>query len=248
MKRLAMVLMVAGIALLLHSVAFAASAGSVSFDGTGFSGAATCDDADLDYSMTMTADTDDGGGVDWIAFVMVDGDGAPLDVDFWDFALGPVSFTDFTDFGLIYSVGARPVTIKLYDITDPGAIEENSVAGFDFASTGTLLAQDTIDPATIVPACAGLPLRAGGGSCLPLTDVAVVGDVPLGAQTYYAPGQVASGVVLNPGTYWILGQDESHQFYKILLACQYLWIPVDTAQPSFQPPWQGQPLPTEVVD
>jgi len=93
--------------------------------------------------------------------------------------------------------------------------------------------------------CDGLPTY---GSCLPLTTFAVVGDMPFNTQADYAPGQPAAGVVINAGTYWVLGQDESHHFYKILLACQYLWVPVDSMQPSFQAPWQGQPLPTEVVD
>ncbi|MFN8560512.1 MAG: hypothetical protein U0703_02510 [Anaerolineae bacterium] len=93
--------------------------------------------------------------------------------------------------------------------------------------------------------CAGLPTY--GGTCLPLTADAVVGDMPFNTQAYYEPGKVASGVVINAGTYWVLGEDESGAYYKILLACQYLWVPVNSMQPSFQPPWQGQPLPTGVV-
>jgi len=100
--------------------------------------------------------------------------------------------------------------------------------------------------------CPGLPTFAGSatGACLPLTDVAVVGSMPLDTQAFYAPGQgqEAAGVVINAGTYWVLGQDESHKFYKILLACQYLWVPTNSMQPSFQSPWQGQALPTEVTD
>ncbi len=83
-------------------------------------------------------------------------------------------------------------------------------------------------------------------ACLPIPDGSVVGDMPLGAQAFYAPGQ-ATDITLNPGTYWVIGEDESGQYYEILLACQYLWVPVDTMQPSFQPPWSGQPLPTQVV-
>ena len=75
--------------------------------------------------------------------------------------------------------------------------------------------------------CAGLPSFAAVGACLPLTDFAVVGSLPLDTQADYAPGQPAAGVMINAGTYWVLGQDESHQFYKILLACQYLWVPVE---------------------
>lgn len=94
--------------------------------------------------------------------------------------------------------------------------------------------------------CEGLPNY--GNVCLPLTAGAVVGDMPFDTQAFYEPGKQANDVVVNAGTYWVLGADESGQYYKILLACQYLWVPVDSMQPSFQPPWQGQPLPTTLVD
>jgi hypothetical protein len=55
-------------------------------------------------------------------------------------------------------------------------------------------------------------------------------------------------VVINPGTYWVLGADASGRYYKILLSCQYLWIPVESIQPSFEPPWSGQALPTTNVE
>ncbi len=87
----------------------------------------------------------------------------------------------------------------------------------------------------------------GSGMCLALPEGSVVGDMPQGAQAFYAPGK-ATNFSINPGTYWVLGQDESGQYYKILLACQYLWVPVDTMQPSYQAPWTGQPLPTRVVN
>ncbi len=93
--------------------------------------------------------------------------------------------------------------------------------------------------------CAGLPTY--GGTCLPLTADAVVGDMPFSTQAYYAPGEVSPGVVINPGTYWVLGEDASGEYYEILLSCEYLWVPVDSMQPSFQAPWSGQPLPTTVV-
>ena len=95
--------------------------------------------------------------------------------------------------------------------------------------------------------CDGLPTYGAADSCVPLTPFAVVGDLPLATQAFYAPGQEASGVVLNAGTYTVLGVDESGEYYKIRLACEYLWVPVGSMQPSFQPPQNGQALPTEVV-
>ena len=94
--------------------------------------------------------------------------------------------------------------------------------------------------------CAGLPTF--GGTCLPLTADAVVGNMPFQTQADWAPGKTAPGVVINPGTYWVLGADSSGKYYKILLSCQYLWIPVESMQPSFQAPWSGQPLPTTNVE
>ncbi len=86
------------------------------------------------------------------------------------------------------------------------------------------------------------------GECaLNIPSGSVVGEAPAGAQAYYAPGQIASGVVLNPGTYIVIGQDESETYYKVVLACQTLWVRKDTMQPSFQAPQNGAPLPTRIV-
>ena len=241
--------------LLFVFAAYAASGGSITFDGTGDATPGDCNDVDLDYHYSFTATTDDGSGTDYIAIVMVDANGTPLDVDFFDYALGSVSDTDFTDLGLISSIAARPVTIALFDIGDPGSLDENTVAGFNFAISGKLLAQDAIDPATVATdgSCAGLPLQAtywfgAQDNCLVLPAGSVVGDAPFETQAYYAPGEVSPGVILNPGTYWVIGEDESGAYYKIMLSCQYLWVPVESMQPSFQSPWNGQPLPTRVVE
>ncbi|MFN8530295.1 MAG: hypothetical protein U0670_16975 [Anaerolineae bacterium] len=87
-----------------------------------------------------------------------------------------------------------------------------------------------------------------GTACdLSIPAGSVVGEAPLGAQAYYAPGQVAPGVVLNPGTYIVIGQDESETYYKVILACQTLWVRKDTMQPSYQAPQNGEPLPTRIV-
>lgn len=78
-------------------------------------------------------------------------------------------------------------------------------------------------------------------------DGAVVGDMPFSTQAFYEPGKEAPGVVINAGTYWVLGTDEGGAYYKLLISCQYLWVPVGSMQPSFQPPQSGQALPMQVV-
>ncbi len=76
--------------------------------------------------------------------------------------------------------------------------------------------------------CPGLPTYVPPEPvCLAIPEGSVVGDLPFSTQAYYEPGNVAPGVVLNPGTYWVLGVDESGAYYKIVLSCEYLWVPVE---------------------
>jgi hypothetical protein len=94
----------------------------------------------------------------------------------------------------------------------------------------------------------GLPVVAGGPVCsTPLPDGSVVGEAPLGAHVYWAPGQESPGIVLNPGTYHVIGQDETETYYKLFFNCQYIWVRKDTMQPSYQSPQNGAPLPQRIV-
>ena len=75
----------------------------------------------------------------------------------------------------------------------------------------------------------------------------VVGSLPSDQQAFYSPGNVAPGVILHAGTYWVTGVGTAAsgaKFYRLLVACQYLYVPLASMQPSYQPPWNGQPLPT----
>lgn len=95
--------------------------------------------------------------------------------------------------------------------------------------------------------CDGLPTYSVPGSYRnPLPDGSVVGNLPFDTQAYWAPGEIST-VVVNAGNYYVVGVDESGEFYKIWLSGEFLWIPVGNMQPSFEPPWTGQPLPTRVV-
>ena len=76
---------------------------------------------------------------------------------------------------------------------------------------------------------------------------AVVGEIPFDQQAYYQPGLVAHGVTINAGTYWVTGlgkADNGDEFYQIVIACQLLFVPANDIVPSYQSPWNGQPLPT----
>jgi hypothetical protein len=71
-------------------------------------------------------------------------------------------------------------------------------------------------------------------------------------MSYWAPRlDATTGVILDltsgSKSYWVLGQDESHSFYKIALACDYLWVPVEAMGPNYDAVWNGTPLPSRVV-
>ena len=46
----------------------------------------------------------------------------------------------------------------------------------------------------------------------------------------------------------INGLDATETYYKIVLACQFVWVPKNMLQPSFQAPQNGAPLPTRIVN
>jgi len=143
---------------------------------------------------------------------------------------GSGSFAGYSD-----SAPAYPFTSAIrYDTLIDGEVVYHSTIIFTCLAEG-------VGTAEIINSGVG-----AADACLPLPVGSVVGDMPLGAQAYYAPGQVTN-IEINPGTYWVLGEDESGQYYKILLACQYLWVRTDMMQPNFVSPWSGQPLPTQVV-
>ncbi|MBK8022465.1 MAG: hypothetical protein IPK19_13820 [Chloroflexi bacterium] len=64
---------------------------------------------------------------------------------------------------------------------------------------------------------------------------------------FYSPGKASPGLSVKPGTYIVVGQDATESFYKIVLACQFVWVPKESMQPSFQPPQNGAALPTRIV-
>jgi hypothetical protein len=71
-------------------------------------------------------------------------------------------------------------------------------------------------------------------------------------MSYWAPQldaatEVILGVTPSSKSYWVLGQDAEHAFYKIALACGYLWVPVEMLGPNYDAVWNGTPLPTRVV-
>lgn len=151
-----------------------AATGSISFSGTGFAGP-TCAGSALDFTGMPFGDTVDTtlGGIDYdyVGLVMVDANGQMLFVGYDLFPMGSNSVPSSIPVAPYTAnpITARPVTIAMFDV-DSGI--ETAADWFDYITTnGTLLDQDSIDPATISPACNGLPLLSpftfpsgGGGS------------------------------------------------------------------------------------
>jgi len=75
-------------------------------------------------------------------------------------------------------------------------------------------------------------------------------SLPADTQAYYEPGNMSPGLVLNAGTYHVLGVDESGQYYAVVLGCDRLWVPVASMVPNTNADdalWFGHPLPTTVI-
>lgn len=103
---------------------------------------------------------------------------------------------------------------------------------------------DPYFPTGLDPAC------GAGPDMVPLPPQAVVGAVKTDTPTYWAPSADAeTGVTLSAGkTVWVLGVDASNQYYKIVLAGTYLWVPKAALGPNYDAVWNGAPLPTTVVE
>lgn len=82
---------------------------------------------------------------------------------------------------------------------------------------------------------------------IPYSTDAVVGSLPFETQAYWAAGKAADGVTVSAGTYWVNGvetAEDGSEYYEIIVSCQLLYVPVETMQPSYEAPWNGEALPT----
>jgi hypothetical protein len=211
-----------------------------------------------DFNVTGSGLVDDGGGCDIVVMVMVDPTGTATDLDTFCLSLVTGQGGSDGDYGSQvsgYTPVSSPVTYGLFDIdaADIAALSgtgDAEQAYVDYVlANGACLTEQFLDVSGL-PTAAAYSLCGGGtaaGCTLNIPSGSVVGEAPLGAQVYYSPGNIAPSIVLNPGTYIVVGQDESETYYKVVLACQFLWVRKDTMQPSFQAPQNGAPLPTRIV-
>jgi hypothetical protein len=98
--------------------------------------------------------------------------------------------------------------------------------------------------------CSGVSSIAGCDQMVAIPSQAVGGSFNQNAAIYYAPGEMVSPAqVIEAGnTARVLGVDATGQYYKIIWGCQYVWVPVETMGPNYDEVWNGQPLPTDVVE
>jgi hypothetical protein len=85
---------------------------------------------------------------------------------------------------------------------------------------------------------------------MPITATSVVGSFVTDATLYWVPGElVAPQTTISAGqTAWVLGVDATGMYYKIMWACDLVWVPINAMGPNFDATWNGRPLPTEVVN
>lgn len=152
--------------------------------------------------------------------------------------VGTFAFTVFLN--APYALPANtPLTLSVTTYNGP-----NYTGGVSYVSTITW---DCTTGALVVVAPPAMPAVCQ----TPLPDGSVVGDAPGGAQAYWAPsaGKSAQGIILNPGSYWVVGFDETGGFAQVWLTCdtQLLWVQAGAIGPSHNAPWNGTPLPARVV-
>jgi hypothetical protein len=159
-------------------------------------------------------------------------------IDSFFTGVGTFSFTVFLNSPLALPPNT-PLTLSVTTYNGPnftGGAFYNSTITWD-CTTGAVL---SVSSGVILDDCP-----------YPLPSGSVVGEAPLGAQVYWGPSanKLSPGVILNPGTYHVVGVDETGEFSQVWLACgsPLLWVRSETLQPSFQPPQNGAPLPTRVV-
>ena len=102
---------------------------------------------------------------------------------------------------------------------------------------------------TLTPTATATGIAAPGVCQLIIPVGSVVAALPNGARAYWAPGKLMEPVVfVNPGSYWVIGQDASGGYYNILIACAFVWVPKDAMTTySDGVNWFNNPLPTRIV-
>ena len=144
----------------------------------------------------------------------------------------PISYTFSTTMSGMFSFGVTGVEPGVMVIIDTTCTPAPGGGG-SAPSAGTVPAN--------VPGCDMLTA---------LPDDAAVGVFLAETGILWGPGaDMATGLTMPAGkTAWVLGMDESGQFYKFVFSCSYLWAPVRAMGINHDDVWNGAPLPVTVVE
>lgn len=118
------------------------------------------------------------------------------------------------------------------------------VSGLPYSSLSWISMRNTVG-AQYEPA--GEP--AEGVECSIAAD-SVVGKLVSDSLVYWDSNYNAtSGTILKAGTTsWVLGPNETGDFYLLCYAGVYLWVPADVLDTNPDEVWQDQPLPIIIVE
>lgn len=111
----------------------------------------------------------------------------------------------------------------------------------DFDELSWTCSDTPVEEPEVVPGC---------DQHMPIPTHAVVGTFVADAQAYYAPGKLTYPVITigEAQSAWVLGQDASGVYHKIIWVCQYLWVKVDTMGPTYDDVWHSTPLPVFTIE
>ncbi len=192
----------------------------------------------------------------------VDGAGHVLG-DWSGFTEGPGTYPGGIDYNT--STPVSPVTFHLFFIyLFEGEAASNSSINVRSAKLARPVFQpsppielpgewDYMDSVSVPVDCGGVPTSGGIGCDLEIyiPEGSVMGRFVQTTRVYWAPGQLMTNPALEmPAgkTAIVIGQDATHQYYKFVWGCNYLWAPVETLGPAVgDANWMGRPLPTREV-
>ncbi|WP_119071773.1 hypothetical protein [Aggregatilinea lenta] len=131
---------------------------------------------------------------------------------------------------------------------DPNGVWTLYGAAYNGVTTGQLagwklvITTDGSDP--VAPT-----LPAPGPDLVEIPNTAVMGTFMVDTPLYWKPeAGAASGSVMQAGqSLWVYGADPSGEYFFVMMAGQFFWVPVSTMGPTASSPWNGRLLPLDEV-
>jgi len=100
-----------------------------------------------------------------------------------------------------------------------------------------------------LPQAQPVPQPVPGPDMVVIPATAAVGTFVAETPCYGSPDPGAATSIIIPAgkTAWVFGVDDGGDFYLVMLAGKFFWVPVATMGPNYDALWGGRPLPFEVV-